>query len=97
MDQSQNSVFQFFEEMGADPSRQSGFERINTHANVIFLIGELAYKIKRAVRYPFLDYSTLALREEACKAEITFNRPKRAWDLPGSPSRHPGNRRSACT
>lgn len=75
MDQSQNSVFQFFEEMGADPSGQSGFERINTHANVIFLIGDLAYKIKRAVTFPFLDYSTLELREAACKAEITFNKP----------------------
>ncbi|MFD1695370.1 AAA family ATPase [Roseibium aestuarii] len=48
--------------------------RIDTHANVVFLIGPLAYKMKRAVRFPFLDYSTLALREAACKAEITCNR-----------------------
>ncbi len=75
MDQSQNSVFQFFEEMGSDASRQPAFERIDTHANVIFLIGDRAYKIKRAVRFPFLDYSTLPQREAACKAEITFNQP----------------------
>ncbi|WP_420335779.1 AAA family ATPase [Roseibium sp.] len=75
MDQSQNSVFHFFEGMASDAPNTSGFERIDTHANVIFLIGDMAYKIKRAVRYPFLDYSTLELREEACKAEITFNKP----------------------
>ncbi|WP_422040041.1 AAA family ATPase [Roseibium sp.] len=75
MDQSQNSVFHFFEEMGSHAPQQPGFERIDTHANVIFLIGDRAYKMKRAVRYPFLDYSTLALREAACKTEITFNRP----------------------
>ncbi|MEO1115100.1 MAG: AAA family ATPase [Pseudomonadota bacterium] len=75
MDQSQNSVFQFFEEMASNGPKTPGFERIDTHANVIFLSGGLAYKIKRAVTYPFLDYSTLALREEACKAEITFNKP----------------------
>ncbi|MEM8704499.1 MAG: AAA family ATPase [Pseudomonadota bacterium] len=75
MDQSQDSVFQFFEDMGFGNVHRPGFERIDTHANVIFLIGDTAYKMKRSVRYPFLDYSTLELREEACKAEITFNRP----------------------
>lgn len=73
MDQLQNSVFQYFEGMASGGPETSDFDRIDTHANVIFLAGGLAYKIKRAVKYPFLDYSTLALREDACKAEITFN------------------------
>lgn len=47
---------------------------IETHANTIFLAGPLAYKMKRAVRFPFLDYSTLALREAACRHEIAVNR-----------------------
>ena len=34
--------------------------RIDTHAAVIFLAGPHAYKMKRAVRFPFLDFSTLA-------------------------------------
>src|SRR5215471_533413 len=49
--------------------------RIDTHISVVFLAGERAYKIKRAVRLPFLDFSTLQKREAACHAEIDANRP----------------------
>ena len=48
--------------------------RIDTHAAAVFLAGSLALKIKRAVRFPFLDYSTLAKRKDACEAEIAVNR-----------------------
>ncbi len=48
--------------------------RIDTHAAAVFLAGERALKIKRAVRFPFLDYSTLAKRKSACEAEIAINR-----------------------
>ena len=44
-------------------------ERIDTHASVVFLAGDRAYKLKRAVRFSYLDYSTLALREQYCRAE----------------------------
>lgn len=49
--------------------------RIDTHAAVVFLAGKLAYKVKRAVRYPYLDFSTLERRRAACEAEIALNRP----------------------
>lgn len=49
--------------------------RIDTHAASVFLDGKRALKIKRAVRFPFLDYSTLALRKAACEEEIRINRP----------------------
>lgn len=49
--------------------------RIDTHAAVVFLAGRLAYKIKRPVRFPFLDFSTLPLREAVCRREIEINRP----------------------
>ena len=49
--------------------------RIDTHAAAVFLAGERALKIKRAVRFPFLDYSTLEKRKAACEAEIAVNRP----------------------
>ena len=49
--------------------------RIDTHAAAVFLAGPRALKIKRAVRVPFLDYSTLAKRKAACEAEMTVNRP----------------------
>jgi uncharacterized protein len=49
-------------------------ERIDTHASVVFLAGPLAYKVKRAVKYPFLDFSTLERRHEACLNELRVNR-----------------------
>ncbi len=49
--------------------------RIDTHAAAVFLAGPLAYKIKRPVRFPFLDYSTPARREAACRREIAIDRP----------------------
>ena len=47
--------------------------RIDTHGAVVFLAGENAYKLKRAVRFPFMDLSTLARRKEACEAEVAVN------------------------
>jgi uncharacterized protein len=49
--------------------------RIDTHAASVFLAGERALKIKRAVKFPFLDFSTLEKRKAACEAEIQVNRP----------------------
>ena len=49
-------------------------KRIDTHAASVFLAGDRALKIKRAVSFPFLDYSTLAKRKAACEAEIEVNR-----------------------
>ncbi|WP_298966616.1 bifunctional aminoglycoside phosphotransferase/ATP-binding protein [uncultured Roseibium sp.] len=73
--QTQNKVFEFLMGLKSDDPERPDNKRIDTHANVVFLVGSKAYKVKRDVKYPFLDYSTLALREEACKAEITFNKP----------------------
>jgi len=66
----QERVFAFL----TDPARQQRIQRIDTHAASVFLEGDRALKIKRAVRLPFLDYSTLAKRKAACDAEIRINR-----------------------
>jgi aminoglycoside phosphotransferase family enzyme/predicted kinase len=50
-------------------------KRIDTHAAMVFLAGDRAFKIKRAVRFPFLDYSTIDRRQAACAAEIEVNQP----------------------
>jgi hypothetical protein len=52
-----------------------GVRRIDTHGASVFLDGKRALKIKRAVRFPFLDYSTLEKRKAACEEEIRINRP----------------------
>src|ERR1700681_3130679 len=59
-----------------DPATHGGREvkRIDTHAASVFLAGERAFKVKRAVRFPFLDFSTLEKRKAACEAEIEVNR-----------------------
>lgn len=49
--------------------------QIDTHGAAVFLAGDKAYKIKRAVCFPFMDFSTLARREDACSAEIEINQP----------------------
>lgn len=61
----------------ADPATHGGapVKRIDTHAASVFLAGDRAIKIKRAVRFPFLDYSTLAKRKWACEAELAVNTP----------------------
>lgn len=48
--------------------------RIDTHCAVVFLAGERAYKLKRAVKLPYLDYSTLKQRHEFCEREMMINR-----------------------
>ncbi|HXZ45293.1 MAG TPA: AAA family ATPase [Pseudolabrys sp.] len=59
-----------------DPATYGGapVKRIDTHAASVFLAGDRALKIKRAVRFPFLDFSTLEKRKAACEAEIAVNR-----------------------
>ncbi|MEJ2431899.1 MAG: AAA family ATPase [Pseudolabrys sp.] len=61
----------------ADSASHGGapVKRIDTHAASVFLAGDRAIKIKQAVRFPFLDYSTLEKRKAACEAEIAVNRP----------------------
>ena len=49
--------------------------RIDTHISHLFLGRERAYKLKRAVRLPFADFSTLEARRRACEAELAVNRP----------------------
>src|SRR5262249_24053350 len=54
------------------PVRRVG--RRETHMSWVFLAGEEVYKLKKPLRFPYLDFSTLARREAACRAELTLNR-----------------------
>ncbi len=69
---SQDAVFALL----GNPATYGGaaVRRCETHAAVVFLAGNRALKVKRAVRYPFLDYSTLDKRKAACQAELDVNR-----------------------
>jgi aminoglycoside phosphotransferase family enzyme/predicted kinase len=67
----QGRVLEFLE--NSNFGSAMGGKRIDTHASVVFLGGDCALKIKRAVRLPFLDYSTLAKRKHACDEELKVN------------------------
>lgn len=51
-----------------------GRERHETHISLIFLTAGLAWKLKRAVRLPYADFSTPDLRLAACRKELALNR-----------------------
>ena len=48
--------------------------RRETHMSWVFLVGDRVYKLKKPVRFPYLDFSTLLRREAACRAELRLNR-----------------------
>jgi aminoglycoside phosphotransferase family enzyme/predicted kinase len=60
----------------ADPSSYvdvGEVERFETHGNLVFLAGPDAWKIKRAIRFPYMDFSTLEKRAAACAREMDVN------------------------
>ena len=56
-----------------DPTVQS-VDKHETHGSIVFLAGERAYKLKRAVKFPYMDYSTVAQRKQMCMRELEINR-----------------------
>src|SRR5215218_6143063 len=67
----QQLVLDFLDGSSFGPAK--GGKRIDTHASMVFLGADRALKIKRAVRLPFLDYSTLEKRKRACEEELKVN------------------------
>lgn len=57
----------------ATHGRAEPVQRIDTHGAIVFLAGDRAYKLKRAVRFPFMDLSTVESRKRACEQEIAVN------------------------
>jgi aminoglycoside phosphotransferase family enzyme len=58
----------------AYPDRPSRVEVVETHMSWVFLTETRAYKVKKPVRYAFLDYRTLEARRWACGEELRLNR-----------------------
>jgi hypothetical protein len=71
-DEAQQPVIDFLSDAGSHGG--TPVKRIDTHAALVFLAGDRVLKIKRAVRFPFLDFSTLGKRRAACESEIKVNR-----------------------
>ncbi|MBE9181291.1 AAA family ATPase [Oculatella sp. LEGE 06141] len=52
---------------------QTPIPLIQTHVSYVFLTGDYAYKVKKAVNFGFLDYSTLEKRQHFCEEELRLN------------------------
>jgi aminoglycoside phosphotransferase family enzyme len=58
----------------AYPYRPLRVDVKETHMSWVFIAGDRVYKLKKPVRYPFLDFRTLASREANCREEVRLNR-----------------------
>lgn len=56
------------------PGPPGRVEVIETHMSWIFLAGEFAFKLKKPVAFPFLDFTDKAARHANCEAEMRLNR-----------------------
>lgn len=64
----------FMSERRSYPGKTSPVTVRESHMSWVFLVGDRVYKLKKPVRFPYLDFSTLARREAACRAELILNR-----------------------
>lgn len=72
--QSQDDVVAFLQAWASAGAGGAPVQRIDTHLSTLLLAGDRAYKLKRAVRLPYVDFSTPERREAACQDELRLNR-----------------------
>jgi len=58
---------------GLLPGLKAGISLVETHISWVILTDEFAFKIKKPVRFDFLDFSTLELRRHFCEEELRLN------------------------
>jgi uncharacterized protein len=71
---SQDELVSAMLEPGFYPRRPSQVTHKETHISHVFLTDDLVYKVKKAVRFSFLDYSTLGKRRHFLNEELRLNR-----------------------
>lgn len=64
----------FLSSADAYPSHPAAVEVRETHMSYVFLAGQQAWKLKKPVRYNYLDFSTTQARLRNCENEVTLNR-----------------------
>ena len=70
----QQDVIAFLADPAAHGPECGRVDRIDTHISIVFLASDRAYKLKRAVHFPYVDYSTLEARRHCCEKEVRLNR-----------------------
>jgi aminoglycoside phosphotransferase family enzyme len=71
---SQNQVVQALLTPQAYPEETGKIELIQTHISFVFITQNYVYKVKKAVNFGFLDFSTLEKRGLYCQKELELNR-----------------------
>ena len=69
-----SSLIELLLQPDAYPHPVNKVELIETHISWVLLTGDYVYKIKKAVDFGFLDYSTLGKRRYYCQRELKLNR-----------------------
>jgi hypothetical protein len=70
----QNEVIAFLSDPQSYGDGVEQVETLATYISEIFLAGDRAYKLKRTVKFPYLDFSTAEKRRRDCAAELSLNR-----------------------
>ena len=70
----QAAAIAFLSDTASYAARPAIVERAATHGAIVFLAGGEAFKMKRAVRLPYLDFSTLERRRAVLERELAINR-----------------------
>src|ERR1035441_10253246 len=60
--------------ISAGATGEPGVDVLETHISYVFLTPERAYKLKKPLVLPFLDYGTPQRRREMCREEVRLNR-----------------------
>lgn len=74
MEPDQSEVIAFLSSPGAYADAPETVERMETHGALVFLAGTTVYKIKRAVKFSYMDLSTLEKRRLMVAREVALNR-----------------------
>ena len=70
---SQDPVLAFLSKPESYPHPVQNLRHVETHISHVFLTGDFVYKLKKKVKYDFVDFSTLSLRKHFCEEELRLN------------------------
>jgi aminoglycoside phosphotransferase family enzyme/predicted kinase len=71
--ESTTELIRFLSDSATYPGNPS-VELVETHISLVFLAGNDVYKLKKPVKFDFLDFSTVEHRKSACENELRLNR-----------------------
>jgi aminoglycoside phosphotransferase family enzyme len=68
-----DAKLQFLQQPASYGDPRQDVECIETHMSWVFLVGPQVFKLKKPVRFPYLDFSSMASRAFYCREEVRLN------------------------